>query len=96
MVRHGVSRTTVPECVGNLLTHHDALQSMSWDDSFQQSLSAASQPEHCLEELPADLRQDEDEMLVVDDSDDDSNFGSSVVAAARALSHVMVKTVAVQ
>ena len=56
----------------------DALRSTSWDGAFQQSLSAASQPEDCLAELPADLRRDEDDILVVDNSDDDFNFGSSV------------------
>jgi hypothetical protein len=34
-----------------------------------QCLSAASQPEHYQEELPTDLRQDEDESLEVDLSD---------------------------
>jgi hypothetical protein len=49
----------------------DALRSMAWDGAFRQCLSAASQPEHFLEELPPDLRQDEDEdePLVVDISD---------------------------
>ncbi|KAI9429058.1 hypothetical protein H4582DRAFT_1827992 [Lactarius indigo] len=49
----------------------DALRSMGWDGAFCQGLSAVSQPEDCWEELPADLRADEDELLVVDKSDDE-------------------------
>lgn len=51
----------------------DALRSMAWDGAFQQSLSAVSQPEHCLEALPVDLRPDIDELLVVDNSDDEGS-----------------------
>ncbi|KAF8262051.1 hypothetical protein EI94DRAFT_1773282 [Lactarius quietus] len=47
----------------------DALRSMAWDEAFRHSLSAASQPEQYPEELPVDLRPDEDELLVVDVSD---------------------------
>lgn len=49
----------------------DALRSMAWDDAFRQSLSAASQSEPYLEELPMDLRPDEDDLLVVDVSDNE-------------------------
>jgi hypothetical protein len=47
----------------------DALRSVAGDGAFTQGLSAASQPEHYQEELPLDLRQDEDESLEVDLSD---------------------------
>ena len=49
----------------------DALRSTTWDGAFQQSLSAASQPEDCLEELPGDLEPDEDGLLLVDGSEDE-------------------------
>ncbi|KAI9447090.1 hypothetical protein BJY52DRAFT_1206604 [Lactarius psammicola] len=55
----------------------DALRSMAWDGAFQQSLSTVSQPEYHLEELPADLRPDDDELLVVDNSGDE---GSVLIA----------------
>jgi hypothetical protein len=52
----------------------DELRSMGSDGAFRQSLSAASQPEYCLEELPADIRPDEDELLMVDNSDDEGSI----------------------
>lgn len=53
----------------------DALQSNVWDGAFRQGLSAASQPEYDrLEELPADLRPDEDELLEVNISDDEGTL----------------------
>ncbi|KAH9046216.1 hypothetical protein EDB84DRAFT_1586945 [Lactarius hengduanensis] len=52
----------------------DALRSMAWDEAFHQSLSTVSQLEDCLEELPANLRADEDELLVVDHSDDEGTI----------------------
>jgi hypothetical protein len=47
---------------------------MGWDGAFQQSLSAASQPEHYSEELPRDLEPDEDELLLVDISEDEGSM----------------------
>jgi hypothetical protein len=52
----------------------DALRSMAWDGVFQQSLSAASQPENYSEELPRDLALDEDESLLVDVSEDEESI----------------------
>ncbi|KAH9011327.1 hypothetical protein EDB84DRAFT_1279188 [Lactarius hengduanensis] len=52
----------------------DALRSMAWDEAFHRSLSTVSQLEDRLEELPANLRADEDELLVVDHSDDEGTI----------------------
>jgi hypothetical protein len=52
----------------------NVLRSMGWDGAFQQSLSAASQPEHYSEELPRDLEPDEDELLLVDNSEDEGSI----------------------
>jgi hypothetical protein len=54
---------------------HDSLCSMAWDGAFEQSLSAASQPDNCLDEMPGDLELDEDELLLVNNvSDDERNI----------------------
>jgi hypothetical protein len=52
----------------------DALRSMAWDAAFEQSLSAASQRECYSEELPRDLRPDEDDVLLVDVSEDEGSI----------------------
>ena len=41
------------------------------------SVSATPEPQHCLDEIPADLKPtDEDDLLIVEDSDDE---GSTLV-----------------
>ena len=55
----------------------DALRSMVWDGEFRECLSVASQPKPYPEELPGDLRQNEDlsdhegDTLIVDRTDDE-------------------------
>lgn len=55
----------------------DALQGIAQDVTLQQvlsSVSVTSEPQHCLDEIPADLKPtDEDELLIVEESDDEGS-----------------------
>lgn len=53
----------------------DALRAVPQDGALQQVLSSISttrEPQDCLDEIPVDL-QEEDELLVVDESDDEGS-----------------------
>ncbi|KAI9459395.1 hypothetical protein BJY52DRAFT_1223027 [Lactarius psammicola] len=58
----------------------DALRGIAQDGMLQQvlsSVSATPEPQHCLDEIPADLKPtDKDDLLIVEDSDDE---GSTLV-----------------